>query len=489
MIASFMDTAINLANFGMAGKFGLKISKLVDAISINVMMVGKNFDEATKILSKPGVEKEIAQSADDLAKAARKEVAVDAQGKALAAGRTPTEVGSDIGAALKDFDATQADKYLTAKGYIGDLRNSITSNTKFTDSISHLSSKQKDIAIAAKIENELIGQAKLSVDKIMKDPEAVKILGASGWRPGGDHLIKLANGGSPQEVKKFFEVFLTNPAIAKNLSKSEIRAFTPFVAHPEAFIQGVAKFNGSVKTLEILTKKGGAIGMRAIPFKRVLNLVARLVWQKYGSLECIVKAGANKAGEAAIGATSALVRTNVSALEESEESLKTPNTPTKSDCGLQAAAVEATAGSFIADFPGSTANLGGTINMAEDPKQAAEFQEKSTEYSKQILGSLGLDTSIDVQHALDYNEPVTKAYFADVWDSEAGLINVNTLDKSKLDKVIQDMIKNGEITAEEAPSVKAKVLQLLNSGEEPEIKLPPVNEGLFSVKGLSLGNK
>ena len=490
MLASFMDTAINLATFGMAGKFGFKISKIVDAISVNVMMVGKNFDTATQILSKPGVGKDIAQTADDLAKVARRDVALGAQDQALKAGKTSSEVGADIGTALKDFDATQADKYISARGgYLSDLKQTVTSNTKFMDSISHLSSKQKDIAIAAKMENELIGQAKLSVDKLMKDPEAVKLLGAAGWKPGGNHLIKIARGGNPQEVKKFFEVFLTNPAIAKNLSKSEIRAFAPFVAKPEAFIEGVAKFNGSVKTLEILTKKGGAIGMRAVPFKRVLNLVARLVWQKYGSLECIIQAGANKAGDAALGATSSLVRTGISALEEAEESSNPQRAAAKVDCGLQAAVVQATTGSFVADFPGSTANLGGTANMGEDPAQAAEFQKKSTDYSKQVLASLGLDTSIDVQHALDYNEPVVQAYFADVYDPESGVINVNLVDKSRLDSTIQEMVRMGKIRPEEAAGIKAEALKLIQSGEEPEIKLPPVNEGLFSVKGLSFGNK
>lgn len=489
MLASFMDTAINLATFGMAGKFGFKISKIVDAISVNVMMVGKNFDTATQILTKPGVGANIAQTADDLAKVARRDVALGAQDQALKAGKTSSEVGADISAALKDFDATQADKYISAKGgYLGDLKQSVMTNTKFTDSISHLSSAQKDIAIAAKMENELIGQAKLSVDKIMKDPEAVRLLGAAGWRPGGDHLIRLAKGGNPQEVKKFFDVFLTNPAIAKNLSKAEIRAFTPFAANPGAFIEGVAKFNGSVKTLEILTKKGGAIGMRAIPFKRVLNLVARLVWQKYGSLECIVKAGANSVGDLALSGTSSLVKAAIVPVQEDDDSANKPKNLAKADCGLQAVAVQATTGSFVADFPGSTSNLGGTANMADNPAQAAEFQEKSTEYSKSVLSSLGLDDSIDVQHALDYNSPLTKLYFADVWNSEAGVIDVNTLDQSRIDKVIQDMIANGEITREQAPGIKAKALKLIESGDEPEINMPPVNEGLFQVKGLSFGH-
>ena len=490
MIASFMDTAINLVTFGMAGKFGFKISKLVDSILVNVQMVGRNFDTATQILTKPGVGKDIANTADDLAKAARKEVELGAQDQALKAGKTSSEVGADISAALKDFDATQADKYLSAKGgYLSDLKQTVSSNTKFMDSISHLSGRQKEVAIAAKMENELIGQAKLSVDKIMKDPEAVKLLGAAGWRPGGDHLIRLAKGGNPQEVKKFFDVFLTNPAIAKNLSKAEIRAFTPFAANPGAFIEGVAKFNGSVKTLELLTKKGGAIGMRAVPFKRVLNLVARLVWQKYGSLECIIKAGANRAGEAALSATPALVTTGMSVLKEADETSNVPSSSAKTDCGLQAAAVQAATGSFVADFPGSTANLGGTANMGENPAQAAEFQKKSTEYSKQVLSSLGLDASIDVQHALDYNEPVVQAYFSDVYDAESGVINVNLVDKSRLDSTIQKMVETGKIKPEEAAGIKAKALELIQSGEEPEIKLPPVNEGLFSVKGLYFGNK
>ena len=138
-----------------------------------------------------------------------------------------------------------------------------------------------------------------------------------------------------------------------------------------------------------------------------------------------------------------------------------------------------------ANFPGSTANLGGTMNMGDDPKQAAEFQKKSTDYSKDVLKALGLSDAIDVQHALEYNDPVTQVYFADV--VKDGQISINSTEQSRADELLDHMVKTGKIKAEEVPGIKKRAQELIDSGEEPKIELPPAetNESLFKFKGLS----
>jgi hypothetical protein len=294
-------------------------------------------------------------------------------------------------------------------------------------------------------------------------------------------------------------VFVSDPKISKNLSKAELRALTPFKARPEAFVQGVKHFDDTVKMLERVSIGGakGLVKVRSMQMRRLLNLMVRLFWQKYGSLDCIIQAGVDKGSNvldktvnlAASSATQAALNEETDPVVDKEAAAKIA-AASKADCGRVASAAMATVGHVAnANFPGSTANLGGTMNMADNPKQAAEFQEKSTEYSKQILRSLGLGDSIDVQHALEYNDPATQVYFADVYKD--GQININTFEKSRIDDAIQLMIKNGTVKPEEAAEVKRKALAMIESGEEPVIELPksPANEGLFQYKGLSFINK
>jgi hypothetical protein len=155
---------------------------------------------------------------------------------------------------------------------------------------------------------------------------------------------------------------------------------------------------------------------------------------------------------------------------------------------MLAAANSANVAAHVADYPGSTANLGGTSTMGDDPKKRAEFEKNSAEYTKKILKSMGLDTSIDAQHAIDGLEPVTQLAISDVWDAEHGVVSVNTSDVSNMKEVADQYVKSGKWTQEEADAALKKAQEMLETGDMPEIPLPKssnkTNEGLFKTKGF-----
>jgi hypothetical protein len=523
LIAGFVEKAINLATFGSAKKYTAKIPQFVDKLAANMNLWGKNFDSASKILS--GTEGDsIAKATSDIKATAKKEVISQAQKDAIAAGKKGNEIGVEIQKKLTDFDKAAIDKYLDATGYLGDLRGVVKETGIFKNKISKLSDAEQEIWIAAKMENEIIGQAKLSADKILKDKDLAKRLAELGWRPGSADLIAMARKGDEAGVKKFFEAFLTDPQLSKNLSKAEIKAFTPFVARPKAFVEGVKHMDDTIKVAKTMEGLGRTMAMRAIPFRRVVSFLSRLVWQQMGNIECLVEVGANKLSTSVATATTklaakgmeaamtpavneeestqvaeptqdasqldALVAQEVETNKKLKEGLKSKKG--KADCGMLAAANSATVAAHVADYPGSTANLGGTSTMGDDPKKRAEFEKNSAEYTKKILKSMGLDTSIDAQHAIDGLEPVTQLAISDVWDAEHGVVSVNTSDVSNMKEVADQYVKSGKWTQEEADAALKKAQEMLETGDMPEIPLPKssnkTNEGLFKTKGFGTIN-
>jgi len=523
LIAGFVETAINLATFGKAKKYTAKIPQFVDKLAANMNLWGKNFDSASKILS--GTEGDsIAKATSDIKATARKEVISQAQKDAIAAGKKGNEIGVEIQKKLTEFDKAAIDKYLDATGYLGDLRGVVKETDIFKNRISKLSQAEQEVWIAAKMENEIIGQAKLSADKILKDKDLAKRLADLGWRPGSADLIAMARKGDEAGVKKFFETFLTDPQLSKNLSKAEIKAFTPFVARPKAFVEGVKHMDETIKVAKTMEGLGRTMAKRAIPFRRVVSFLSRLVWQQFGNLECLVEVGANKLSTSVATATTKLAakgmeKAMTSAVNEEEstqvaeptqdsaqldalvaqeveknkklkESIK--DKKGKADCGMLAAANSATVAAHVADYPGSTANLGGTSNMGDDQKARENFEKNSTEYTQQILKSMKLDTSIGAQKAIDGLDPVTQLSLSDVWDAEHGVVSVNTSEVSRMKEVADRFVKSGKWTQEEADRAIKEAESMLDAGDMPEIPLPKsiqkTDEGLFKTKGFGFSS-
>ena len=533
MVLRTMTTFIDkvLSYVPLAGKYLAQTTKLVDNMILSMVDIGKNFDTAAKTLEKggAGADAAIARSADDLKAAAM--TAADAERAALkqkayvdayASGKTGLAAKADIDKKVAEFDQKIIDLYTTKPGYLADLTKEVQSSAKYEYVKEKLGKKYADAYLAAKVENEFIGQAKRTADIVLKDKELAAHLANIGWAPDGLQVIALARKGDVQGVKNFFEVFLTDSKIAKTLTNTEIRAFTPFVAKPEAFIAGVKNMDRTIKQLTILEKTAGISQKRVIPLRRILNFMLRLVWNKYGSLDCILQAGANAASEKVMGATSKLatgvmtqalspVPTNeensdpnaaapaagsendalaiLNKTMEENENIRKGLVERKPDCGLTAAAVNATVGSHVSNFPGSTATLGGTANMGDDAKKREEFEKNSTEYTKQILSSLKLDTTIDAQHAIEATDPSVRLAFADVADEETGVIELTSSDTGRMNKVADKMVKDEGMDPELVKRALAKAKQMIADGDMPEVPLPKsvnkkVDESLFKVKTI-----
>jgi hypothetical protein len=525
LIAGFVEFAINLVTGGAAKKYTAKIPLFVDKLAANMSLWGKNFDSASKILV--GAEGDsIARASKDLQKNAlvatkgeRSALIAQTKADAIAAGKTGKAGDLEVAAKVNDFDKAIVDRYLDATGYLGNLRGTVKETKVFTDKISKLTKAEQDIWIAAKMENEIIGQAKLSADAILKDKDLAKRLADLGWRPGSADLMAMAKKGDTAGVKKFFEAFLTDPQLSKNLSKAEIRAFTPFVARPKAFVEGVKHMDDVLKVAKTMEGLSRTVAKRAIPLERVLSFLSRLVWQQFGNLECLVEVGANKMSAAIASQTTKLaskglelalkpavneadepaqdsaqldelVAQEVEKNKKLKEQLKAKKG--KADCGMLAAANSAIVAAHVADYPGSTANLGGTSNMGDDKKARENFEKTSTEYTQQILKSMKLDTSIDAQHAIDGLDPVTQLSLSDVWDSEHGVVSVNTSEVSNMKEIADGFVKRGQWTQEEADRAIKKATEMLDSGDMPEIPLPKsiekTDEGLFKTKGFGFSS-
>jgi len=520
-VTNFIKTVFNLVP--IVGKYGVKAVQAFERLGLEAQLkiFGRNFETAAKLLGEETTKKEIAKGADKLA-----DTVVSKKGVEYAA-TSPQGKAILNSTAYKDFDPAVITAYAKEGGYSADLLKAVEQDKKFMASIAGQPESLQQVAKAAKVENELIGASVDAIDQIVKkDPKLAEYFANKyGWKPSGEYITQLAKDAKADDIRKVFKTMLTDPAVAKNLSKAEVRAFTPWATKPEIFIQGVKNFDDTVYVLAKLTKAGGALATRGIFLKRLLNFISRLAYQRYGSLECIKQMATSSAtklagsalspalneedsvstGDSTVDANNAAANQAASAqaefinpektaasseveavIKKNDEIVKTATAKAgKTDCNLITDVVKATVGAHCANFPGSTALLGGTANMANDPKAAAEFEKKSTEYTKQILRSMGLDDSIDAQHALNSQDLPTRAAFADVFDFETGMVSLNMEDTSRVHDSLQQLVKDGTVTQEEADAAEKIAIESIKNANPPELKLTQsksTNEGLFRTK-------
>jgi len=494
------------------------LTKAFDNLVMTSSTWGKSFDTVSSIFAKNTGE--VAAAGSDIAKAATSKattaaIKTDAELAAMAAGKVGKEVDAAVAKALSDHAAKF--KGLVPEKYIDDLTKLVNSDPVFKKELARVPEALKPKAISAKVENEYLSSIVKSYDDVLKkNPELATYLARTyGVVPKGNVLVKMAKSGDVAGLKQAFEL-IKDPAVSKHLSKAQVRSIAPFLGKngAEAFVSGIKKFDGSVSVLNNLTKAGGFFGQRAAQFRAFLSFMTRLIWQKYGSLDCMLLAakegtndlilGTSKAPESDVQPTKSTNEADeAQPVEASQEPNSTPSidatikkndeykkkfsSENKKDCSITSAAVKAVVGSHIVDFPGSTANLGGTPNMADDPKQAEEFQKKSTEYTKSVLKSLGLDANIDAQHALDISEPINRLYYSDVWDESNGIVSPNLSTTSRMPEVAKKMVEDGVVTQEEVEALQKKALEDQQNNRPPaELKVSSgeTNESFLQVTSL-----
>jgi hypothetical protein len=507
LFTGFIDTVKGLLPELVAKKIP-NLTKAFDTMVVHLSTIGKDFETATKLLKA-----DVKTTGEVVAANGQKFAADSAQGKVIVSANA---------AARKESIA-----------YLKDIEKQLTSNPDLMAVLNKLSPEMKDTFIAARVENKLLGEPVELFKKAMADPALASHLAQKyGWSPAGTQLVDLAKSGDKQAVSDFFNTFVKDAKVNKALSKAEIRAFQPFVKSPEAFIAGIKNFDDTIKVIELIAKSSNkVIAKRVVKLKQLINLMARLLWQKYGGLECIMKVGAHKANDLILNNTTKLL-TQEATPEPTNESdrsvdqiangqpLTEPLTveqeqmlqktisdskalwdkikaESKNDCTKGAAAVEATIGVQMVKPPVTTANLGLQASTASNYSNDANAdsarkisQEETTNYSKGILQKAGLPDDIEVQHALDFNDPKDALYFADVYNAKNGLIELNTNENSRLDETLDLLIKEGKIKAEEREAVKQAVLDDMEKDKAPDFKsqsaeTSPQNEGFLNIKPFS----
>ena len=403
-------------------------------------------------------------------------------------------------------------------------------------------------------ENRLIGQPHVimqSLEKHIADDPALAAQFAKefGHAPTGSQFLKLSKAGDTDGVRKMLEFVDKTPEVKAMLNPREYEGLMVFKNNPQAMVDGVKSFNSVTDRLVELEKKATPamktfISTRAKPMGKLLNLITRMVWERYGSKECILQALApnmsvlnttKKLATMALPATAPVqeqaqtsdINTVMNALAgfgktpeefaqlkqtdpdaaaqiqaELERNVQAKNGSsqrTKGDCSTQSTIAQAIAGSHIPYKSGVSL---GITPYNYDPNSQSTFQKNNTEYQKNILKNLGLDATIDVQHALDKADPVTIGYFADVYDFRTGSIDVNPEQvASRRDQVFAEMVNAGRMTQDQANAAKQELMhsdetgsvppqvdQVINSIDQSN-NAQPTNEGLFKVKGLALKNR
>jgi hypothetical protein len=116
-------------------------------------------------------------------------------------------------------------------------------------------------------------------------------------------------------------------------------------------------------------------------------------------------------------------------------------------------------------------------------------REGLTATTKSALAAIQQDTNIEPQHPLKKFDSETKAYFADVVAGD-GKIMVNEDNVSRLDAVLDDMIKNGYMEEADREDIKRKAMEHWTNGTVPTaltkqpIKPEQANESMFKIGKL-----
>ena len=413
-----------------------------------------------------------------------------------------------------------------------------------------------DVYLKHKIQNKLVGEPQMIMNAIerelAKDPaKAAAFMTQFGVKPTGQVFQKLVKAGDERGVRHMIDALTNNAEIKKLLSPRELEALNVFKRNPKALIDGTKDFEAlSNKLIEIENKvavKGNTafLNSRIRPLRRLTYFILNMLWKRYGSATCIFRAMTGGKSEGAtdlIRTSSALAAATVPVTEaeapaaipteeieaaiftkdptpEQMDELQRTDPEThgeikkamdetaanktklqelnkKDDCRLQATLVNAMLPNYIPYKSG----LGmGALPYNYDKAAQDKFHKNVEDYNKQVLDSLGLGSTIDVQHSLDNSDPVTRAYFSDVFDYQNGYVKVTPEQfESSRERVIAEMVKSGEITQQTANEIRAKLQESDRTGKEPvEVTQAmdrlagstgqdgSVKESLFKVKYLN----
>lgn len=493
----------------LVGKFVDGVVKFIEKMRLNLSLIGKNIDSAAKILEE-GAAKDLAKGTTDLA-------AADAASAALKGSKRSRIAKTKTG--TTSVDKAAANDLIKKSGetttYLKDLELEIRKSKEYEAILKTGDKSAAEVLVKAKTGNALTGETIKSLEQALKDAKSLKGDAAKAFvqKVDGKSIEKFVKNSSEAEVKELIESLLKNPELAKNLSLGERRCLGIFSNNPTALKSGLKYFDDTEKVLKTLYKMGGVYTQRATAMQNLILLVARLFWRKY-SPECMItkaksaiSAGATSALSAAVSedadtptyqipqATLDKIKADdptsyaeiVKTLDQAKKPTETTATK-RNPCSTAGVVNNAVIGSTFSSMLPDATKLAYTYS-GKDMQKAADT------VSKAALQKAGLPTDIDQQNALADVHPAVKAYYSDVYDFKNGQVSLNTEQNSRMDSVIADMVKSGEISQAEAEEIKKQAISNLASGTPPKEenadrgRIQSTNESLFRVKRLQHNDK
>jgi len=466
-VGSLIGKVVSIATFGT-----VKADKFVKFIETNIevplMKAVKGSEEAVIAL----------KSGDDVLSASTK---TDVKAVAAAKG-VPT---ADIDGLVNKFNKLAAGD--------GDLVAKATNSRAFKEMVEAGAPKAAQEAyVNAAVARMSFTDAITATDKILANPQAVRVLRSAGWVTDPAMVKNAINAGDDAVIGKLFKEITEDPLVLKTLSEGEATVLRVYSKYPKDFIKHGRHFDDYLTTL---TKIGKRFAYREKIGRRLLLFVIRQTAKYIMNHRCYEEwkkaiLGVNSTEELAdLGATQVLKESEDPAAREKvkaqilkeyqiEESSLNDSAKaelnacvdeamdkaaeSKDDCGLGSDATNAVTGSHILSGPYTKENqFGEKILTDEDYEQLIGAQ-------KEVLKYLKLDANIDPLPDMTNSDPIVEMYFSDVYDADAKMMYMNIKDESNLEKVAQSLRKSGKIKSnDEMKRLVQKVQEAWDKGLEP----------------------
>jgi hypothetical protein len=529
-----ISKAISKITFGAikADKLLAKSTEFFDNLALKMQKFGKEAQAASaEILSK------------NTAKAADTSIATAAKGVGDAAAAGVAKNAQNM------VSGFTAQTILNRVGKVGGFTDKIVLDISKSEKFLKLVKKGAPLSVqnnyiyreATRELAQQILSKKVGLLSITKNKTIMATLGAgSTWKGADKLLVNAIKKGNPEELGKVMKAMMDDPAFFKLISKTSpsiTKSMALFKEMPEVLI------NGS-KTFSEFAQLGAKFAWKASYRKTVLgNFLAFMIKQslktdcgKYitsaesatDTMDRVVSTAQTKIPsipgtkqETALGPLTEILAKVIIEQEEPQVDMQQLSAETlakfkESDPEGYAQLAQTTQEMQTAanDLKKKTdltnpcygetalgqAKVGAIINantawqgngqVARDLTTPTDFKDSNlNNIQKQQLAILKQDTDIDAQHPLADSNPEVKAYFSDVVNYN-GSISPNENKLSRLDEVLDEMVKAGEITEEQKPRIRQLSLDHWTNGTVPtgiftdKNAEQPTNESMFKIGKL-----
>lgn len=417
------------------------------------------------------------------------------EGDTVLAAATKTDVGA--AALAKGVPAADIDMLVNKFNKLaigdGDLVAKATGSKVFKEMIEAGAPKAAQEAyINAAVARMAFTDAITATDKILANPQAVRILQRAGWRADSSLVKTAINAGDDIGLSKIFKEMTENPAILKTLTEGEANVLRVYSKFPKDFIKHGRHFDDYLTTL---TKIGSRFAYREKIGRRLLIFFLKQTAKAIMNDDCYKEwvnaiSDVDSADELKALAATKIINESVNAqrnevkaqickeyginaddlnesgkaeLEALVTEVMNKADESKADCGLGSEAVNVVTGGNIYN-PG----LYGEDNMFGEKELTQDDYDKLLQTQKTMLKSLGLDSDIDPQHDMTNSDPIVKLYFSDVYDPKGNVLTINAQDESRLKAAGSYLVERGEIkNSEDLDKLIQRVQASWDSGEEP----------------------